>query len=65
MVVPLSWVLGMTSLFSRDCVNKASFEPGVDPWICAGANFPKAGRMVMKIQQPGAKREQAGESIDG
>lgn len=38
----------MTSPIFRDCVKEASFEPGVGPWICAGADFPKVNGMVMK-----------------
>ena len=55
-VVPLRWILGITSAFSRDCVNEASLESGVGPWICAGAKFPKACGMVMKRRQPRAKQ---------
>lgn len=51
----------MTSPISRDCVSEASFEPVVDPWICAGANLSNAGGMVMKGQQPVARRGKAGE----
>ena len=53
----------MTSLFSRDCVNDASFKPAVEPF--AGANSPKAGGMVMKRPQFGARSLQVGDSIDG
>ena len=50
-----SWLLGITSPTSRDGVSEASFEPGVDAWICAGASVSKAGGMVMKRQQPVAR----------
>ena len=49
----------MTSRTSRACVNEASFEPGVDPWICAGATLSKVGESVMKMGWPGAGRGQA------
>lgn len=52
----------MASPVSRDCVNEASFEPDVDPWICAGANLPTAGGMVMKGRQPWARK--GGKQVD-
>ena len=54
----------MTSPVSRGCVNKALFDPGVGPWICADANSPKAGGMVMKIRQRGERRRQINGSDD-
>ena len=55
----------MTSRISSGCVDDALFEPGVCPWICAGASFPKAGGMVMKRRQPGARNRYFDGSIDG
>ncbi len=61
----LSCVLGLTSPISRDCVNEASIERGVEAWICAGAKFPKAGGTVMKRRHPVARKWQASEFDDG